>query len=377
MHLVEAYATSSGLKINKPYIYTNFFPITSSKYICFHPFSKFPAKNYDYWQEVINIIYPYLKEKNIDIIQIGTKNDKRIDKCIHISGQTNINQAAYIVQNCILHLGADSFASHIASGFEKKIVAIYSNNNIENVKPYWSRKEDVALISPKSNRKPCQCADENPKFINKIKPEEIAKEVLNLLDIKHNELPETVYIGPDYTSKTLEVIPDGELNISNLNLDNIIIRMDYVFNEKNLEILVRQKKSIIITNKPINLEILKSMKNNILQVVYEIKNDNDYNFIINLKKLSINYAMISYLKDSDLNDFKINYMDYGLIHQKKYPEKINFNYNLNELKYMSSRILLSSEGQFCSKYHWLNKTENIIDDKEYWKELDSFFIYKP
>ena len=84
MHLVEAYATSSGLKINKPYIYTNFFPITSSKYICFHPFSKFPSKNYDYWQEVINIIHPYLKEKNIDIIQIGTKDDKRIDKCIHI-----------------------------------------------------------------------------------------------------------------------------------------------------------------------------------------------------------------------------------------------------------------------------------------------------
>ena len=31
-----------------------------------------------------------------------------------------------------MHIGADSFAAHIASGYGKKIVALYSNNNINN-----------------------------------------------------------------------------------------------------------------------------------------------------------------------------------------------------------------------------------------------------
>ena len=183
MHLIESYATSCGLKINKPFIYTNFFPLNTDKYISFQPFSK-PAKNYDYWQDVINLIYPYLKNEKIDIVQIGTKDDPKIDKCIHTCGQTNISQAAYIIQKSILHFGADSFGAHIASGFDKKILALYSNNNIENVLPYWSKKEDLVLLKPNINKKPSYASEENPKSINLIKPEEIASGILKLLNIQ-------------------------------------------------------------------------------------------------------------------------------------------------------------------------------------------------
>lgn len=376
MHLIESYASSSGLKINKPFIYTNFFPLNTIKYISFQPFSK-PSKNYDYWQDVINIIQPYLEKEKISIVQIGAKNDQRIDKCLYTCGQTSISQAAYIIENSILHFGADSFGVHMASGFNKKILALYSNNNIENVGPYWSDKKDIILLKPKINKKPSYSFEENPKTINLIKPEEIAEGILKLLNIKHKKLFETIYIGENYNQKTLELILDEFVDPSSIQIENLIIRMDYFFNEPALEILLKVKKCIIFTDKPINIEMLKNYKNNILQIIYLIENKNDPNFVKELKRNTINYAMLSYLEEEELNKYKLNYMDYGLILNKKNFTKKDANLkDIKNYKYFSSRNVISSKGQFTSKYDWINSNkDNVIDDPEFWKEATHFYIY--
>jgi len=375
MHLVERYAVSCGVKIGKPYIYDTYFPLNIEKYISFQPFSKYSSKNYDFWDEVIEIINPYLKNENIQIVHIGAQNDKFINNTTNLCGKTSISQAAYIIKNSIIHVGADSFGAHIASGYGKKILALYSNNNINNVKPYWTKPEDMILLKPNINRKPQYSADENPKTINEIKPEDIAKGILDLLKIKYNSLPNTIWIGPEYLNKTLEIIPDQPLNIQNINVDTLIIRMDYHFNEQVLEYYIQNKKCIIFTNKPIKEIFLKRYKQNILQVIYIIEKDNDSSFPKNLKLNSINYGLISYLKNEELNEFKLNYMDYGLIIRKEYPKQdIEIKDNMF---FKSSRIILSSKGQFNTKYQWLNNinSNNFIDDQELKKELNNIYIF--
>lgn len=375
MHLIERYATSCGVKIDKPYIYDTFFPIPADKYISFQPFSKYPSKNYDYWEEVINIITPYLQKENISIIQIGGKDDKVIPNTFNLCGQTKISQAAYVIKNGMMHLGADSFAAHIASGYGKKIVAIYSNNNINNVKPYWTSPEDMILLEPKIGKKPQYSINEIPKSINNIKPEIIAESVLKLLNIKYNNLPKTIHIGQDYVNKTLEIIPDKPLNPAQIGIDNIIVRMDYVFNEQILEFYLQHKKCIIFTDKPINDQILSKYKQNICQLIYIIDKDNNPEFARILKNNTINSTYISYLEEKDLNQFKLNYMDFGLIIRRDYPQdKINFN---NNTYYKSSRIILSSEGQFNSKYQWLTKdlSNKFKDHPELNKELNNLYIF--
>ena len=379
MHLLERYATSCGVKIGKPFIYDNFFPLPFDKYLCFQPFSKYQSKNYDYWQEVIDIISPYLNEQNIKIIQIGVKDDRQFNNCLYLAGQTNISQAAYIIKNSILHFGADSFAAHIASGYNKKIVAIYSNNNIENVKPYWSEEKDVVLLKPEGGTiKPSYSAGENPKNINKIKAEDIAKNILNLLNIKYSKIPKTIYIGEDYQNKTFELILDKLINPSSIPIPNPIIRMDYLFNEQALNIMLKEKKCIIITNKPINIDLLKAFKANIAQIIYIIEEDNDFNFVKAMKENAIPYNLISYLKPEILNKFKINYMDYGLIFEKTYNTKDKTNIkDIDNLLYISSKILVSSEGQFKSKFDWLNKNGNkVVDNEDFWKESSNFLIFE-
>lgn len=375
MHLIERYAASCGVKIGKPYIYDTYFPLTVEKYISFQPFSKYPSKNYDYWNEVLDILYPFLQKENINIIHIGAKDDKPINNSIYLCGQTKIAQAAYIIKNSLMHIGADSFASHIASGYGKKIVALYSNNNINNVKPYWTKPEDMILLEPKINKKPQYSVNEIPKSINNIKPEDIAKSVLNLLNIKYINLPETIHIGSEYLNKTFEIIPDKPLDLSKIPIDNIVIRMDYRFNEEVLEFYLQNKKCIIFTNKPINENLLKRYKSNILQLIYLVDKDNDTSFPKTLKNNAINALYISYLTEEELNPLKLNYMDYGLIIKKDYPkDKINFN---NNTYFKSSRIILSSEGQFNTKYQWVTKdvSNKYKDDSLLNEELNNLYIF--
>ena len=375
MHLIERYATACGVKIDKPYIYETFFPVNVEKYISFQPFSKYPSKNYDYWDEVVAIISPYLQKNNITLVHIGAKDDKAVNNTLNLCGQTDISQAAYIIKNSIMHVGADSFAAHIASGYGKKIVALYSNNNINNVKPYWTKEEDMVLLSPKINKKPQYSANEFPKSINNIKPEDIAEGILKLLNIPYSNLPKTVYIGNEYINKTLEIIPDKAINPAQIGLDTVIIRMDYVFNEQVLELFLQQKKCIIFTNKPINEELLKKYKRNIPQLIYLVEKDNDIAFIKILKRNTINAAFTSYLSEEELNQFKLDYMDYGLIIKRDYPtDKIEAT---NNPYFKSSRILISSEGQFNSKYQWETKdmSNKYINHPELNKELNNLYIF--
>jgi hypothetical protein len=375
MHLIERYATACGVKIDKPYIYDTFFPVNVEKYISFQPFSKYPSKNYDYWDEVVAIISPYLQQNNIGLVHIGAKDDKAINNTLNLCGQTNISQAAYIIKNSIMHVGADSFAAHIASGYGKKIVALYSNNNINNVKPYWTKPEDMILLNPQINKKPEYSVNEIPKSINNIKPELIAESILKMLNIPHSNLPKTVYIGNEYINKTLEIIPDKPINPAHIGLDTLVVRMDYIFNEQVLELFLQQKKCIIFTNKPINEELLKKYKQNIPQLIYLVEKDNDTTFAKILRRNTINTAFMSYLSEEDLSQFKLDYMDYGLIVKRNHPtDKIEVN---NNTYFKSSRILISSEGQFNSKYQWQTKdmSNKYINHPELNKELNNLYIF--
>ena len=61
MHILESFATSCGLKIDKPYIYEKYYPLNIEKYIILETHdNKYQAKNYDYWQDVPSFDYkPY------------------------------------------------------------------------------------------------------------------------------------------------------------------------------------------------------------------------------------------------------------------------------------------------------------------------------
>ena len=317
MHIIESYATNCGVRIDRPYLYEKFFPLNFEKFITIHPFTK-PAKSYDYWQEVINLLLPVLSKEEIRIVQVGGKDEPRLVGTGCVAGQTNINQIGYIIKNCLLHLGVDSFPTHVASGYGKKIVSLYSSNILNCTKPYWGDPKDQILFMPELNgNKPSFSLEENPKTINTIRPEKIASAVCSLLGLEFKFDYNTVYVGPTFGRRLIESIPNAVVNVESLGVDTMIVRMDYEFNEQNLVNQMKVCSVSIITNKPLKKEILIQFRGRIKEIVYLVEEDNDPQFVSDIQDLNIRHMLLSTLSTDALNKIKLDYMDFNAVINEK------------------------------------------------------------
>ena len=353
MHLLERYSLSCGVKIDKPTIYQKFFPLPFDKYITFHPFSK-PVKNYDYWQDVIDDINPYLGENGIRILQLGGKDEHEFNGCVHLQGLTSINQVAYLVDRSQLHLGVDSFPVHMAGSFDTPLVSLYSNAYIENCSPYWGDKDKQILLSPDfSVIKPSFSFEESPKRVNSIKSEEISKGALDLLQIKHNINYKTVFVGNRYSNMTMfsNVKPSSLDFIRPIN--GIEVRMDLNHNEKFLEATAMNSQVAAVIDKPINLSLLRKIKKNINVIFFMIKDNKHTDFINEVISLGIKINLISNLPQEEINVLKIHYYETGLI--SKLPEmnqedkdKI-FALDKNKLKFKSNKTFIHKDGMHMNR----------------------------
>jgi len=257
MHLVEQYSLASGAKIDKPYIYEKFSPLPFDKYITFSPFSK-PSKNYSYWKDTLSMLIPVLRKLNIHMVQLGTEKEQVFEGCYDLCGKTSINQAAYLIKRGLLHLGTDTFSTHIASASQKKIVSLYSHSPVQNCGPFWSKKEDVILLeSDKKGLKHSFSTEEKPKTIDTIAPEKIAQSVFSLLGIEAKIKNKTVQIGPKWNNEFLEIIPSAITNFSKpVPKDRHVIRMDYHYDLKVMEEQLNVNPGLIVTNKTIPIDYL-------------------------------------------------------------------------------------------------------------------------
>jgi hypothetical protein len=387
MHLVETYALNCGLKIDKPFIYEKYCPIPFNKYISFQPCSKYDSKSYDLWQEVINQIHPKLIEKDIHIIQIGGKDEKPVDNCYHLQGKTTINQAAYIIKRAIMHFGADSFGVHIASSYDKPIVALYSNGRPENAGPYFGNKNNVKLIEiDKKDRRPSYSAQESPKTINEIDPIEVANSILKFLDLEDVKL-KTLYIGNEYHRKLIEAVPDSVISdISKLGVNSLIMRLDYEFNENALVEQLKRNNCSIYTNKPIKYSILNQYKNNIAQIIYNLDENHDINFVKDLKKLAKPFVVLTYLSDDFVQSIKYDYMEYSKILKLNKTIKNNIpqlkDRDLTNVYYKSNKITISKGKVYNSKATYKTgiiyegKPIKVVDNPDFWEEAKYFYIFE-
>jgi len=391
MHLAQLYSLTSGQKLKSINIVEKYYPLDIEKYILFHPFSK-PSKSYGFWQDALEILYPILKESGYSIIQIGLSSDPLLPGCVDLRGKTTINQCAYLCSKASLGLLCDSFISHLAGHYDIPRVILVSNNYKECVEPYFGDKNNQIILEPdRTKRKPSFSLDEGQnKQINEIKPEVVAKAVCQLLHLPFNFEYETVYVGEQYQNKMLETVPTSITNVANLGTDSVIIRMDYEFNETILQHQMQHCPVIIVTDKPINLEILKNYRTRIKQFIYLITKDNNPNFASAVQKLSIPLQMFSYLPNEELNKFKLDYLDIATIHPKNAKTKSEIkeicDIPLEQLYYKSCKHTLSNGRIFSSKAGWLkNQPVNTInqimpvapiDSPEWELEMEYFMVLK-
>jgi hypothetical protein len=283
----------------------------------------------------------------------------------------------------MLHVGADSFPTHVASYYDKKIVSLYSNNYISCVKPYFGNSENQILLEPPRTTKPCFSFHEIPKTINKIKPEVIAKSILKLLNIENSININSIYFGMEYNQPKLELVPNMNIDPRQYNSTNIIVRMDLEFNEQILRNQLKICDCIIFTDKPIDKQLLIENKNKIAKIIYEIKEDNDIDFANFLQFNSISYQLFTYLKGESIQKIKLDYIDQDQIIEINPDLKTKIkDENLSNLFYKSNKKILSNGKIFLSVSSYkkgifaTQNAEPVIDCPEFWKELENFYIFR-
>ena len=365
MHLIESYALTCGSKIDRPFIYDSFYPTPEGKYITLQIESKSPSRQYKYWQLVVDLIKPILSKTNIEILQIGSKNDKALKDVVCTSGKTSISQAHYLIRNSQMHVGIDSFGVHVASGLGKKIVALYSNRIPKNTGAYWSNTSDfISIQSPRGSRKPSYSIDENPRTINEIKPETVANSVLKLLDIQERVSIETLFIGENFNEETNFGFLPNQIVVSEKIPE---LRMDLFPEEKHLPAQLSKQRTTITTSKPISQETLLKFKANVAKVIYLIDENDKPEFVKFLFENGFPFACVSKLKTSELKNKKINYYRYCTINEhseseseKKFRPSLNVMATSDKVKFKTNYILCSDRNNYLSEQHLLDG--DIVDD---------------
>ena len=388
MNLQEAIALNAGAKITKPNLYESFYPLPFDKYIVFQPISK-GSKTYSYWNEALDILSIYLNNYGIKIVQIGQKGEPNFKHTYSIQGTTSLSQTNYLIRNALLNLSVDSFSAHVAGIHDKKLVDLTSNNYSNNVKPYFGTPTNQRVLEPplKPHERPSFSFEEPIKRIDRIKPEEIAKNVCELLEIKYNYPFQSLYFGHNFNNKVIESVPNQIIDINQFGIQSLVMRMDFEHNEQNLSHQLHRNHCTIITQKTINLDLLGTFRKNVGHVVYELTEDNNPDFCRELTKLGIKYSLISHLAPEQIQKLKEHYYEYGVINRKTIvkPEEMSelAGKNLSNLYYKTAKITLSAGKIYpCFAAYKQDKPigdlnikfSPIIDTTDFCKELEYYYL---
>ena len=174
----------------------------------------------------------------------------------------------------MMYVGNYNLYTNIASHKNKKIVSPINIEYSDSLFPYWSNKDNCKLIQHNpENLKPLSIPDEPSKTIDKIKPESIASEILNLLGIKHKlDKIETIHIGSQYQNQATEIVPFDDFNPNTQTGPAVTVRLDKGSSINSLPAIAQNRKLNVVTNYVPNINILKSISESITDITYIVDN---------------------------------------------------------------------------------------------------------
>jgi hypothetical protein len=406
MTLAERYSTQCGLKIGKQFLIERFYPLENPKYILAQTGSGMVGKNYPYYAEVMELIGPILKANKIDVVQVGDIKDLLIPNAIDLRGKTSISQTNYLLARSMMLLGNDSFLQHRAGDINIPVVICMGPTDYSVHSAHFKHPNSIYISSHRWGKNPSFASQENPASIATIRPEEIANAVLKIFNVKAEIPRQSIFFGSIYNQQIIEWVPDAVIDANFLPKQAFIARHDYTDNSDSTNILynVLQNRPLnILTDKELNIDILKQLKTNVSIINFEIKEDSNIEYVKSLKQSGLKVRFLSKEKDAEkLSNLRLKYFDITLIEQ--FFEKTKENFIEECGKYLNSpldknttifqdgmswvrtnKFILSQGKIFLSKAAFkLNISTpsfqqnimSVIDNEDFWVEMDSYYIFR-
>jgi ADP-heptose:LPS heptosyltransferase len=179
MHLVECYATTLRLRIDKPVLIDEPFELPfKGEYAITTASTGMPGKNYKHWNTVFRLLH-----LNIPVVQIGLKDDPELNVDYCLCGQTSVKQMFNLIKNATLCVCGDTSMVHIASAYDIPIVSVYGLTTPATCGPYWGTKKKQIILEPDRKMFPASF-NPNDDCVNTIPPMRVVEAILKMLDTR-------------------------------------------------------------------------------------------------------------------------------------------------------------------------------------------------
>ena len=378
MNVLEKYAANCGVKIREPHVATSYFPLKENPYIILDNRSKFKSNSYDLFNDVMTYIKPVLTKHNINIYSFENTSSDYLEGAEPFVGLFK-KQEAYLIKNSKLVVACDNVSNYIASGLDIPSLGLYSAYPAKCTSPIWNEKH-FSFESNRDDNLPGYGVNETPKTINFIEPEKIANKIFESLGLPDRASHETIYIGDAYPTKVVEIIPDFTPAPGFMENRALNVRMDYHFNEEILMHWLRNRKVNLLTEKPINLNLLKYFKSNIVQLTVNINENFTDTYLTDVKNLGIKVELFCE-NESKIDDYRFDFFDFdvneSIFNSKEDLEDKKSQVN-SSTKFFSGKVLLSGGKKYsCYEAKKAGKeltsdAEPVYDSGDFWKELDHY-----
>jgi len=378
MNVLEKYATNCGVKIKEPHISTSYFPLREDPYIILDNRSKFESNCYDLFGDVMPYIKPVLEREGISIYSFENNVKDNIEGAQPFVALFK-KQESYLIKHSRLVVGCDNVTNYFASGLGVPSIGLYAAYPSRCTEPIWSENH-TSLESHRDSNLPAYGLGENPKTVNFIEPEKIADNIFKMLGLEDRVEHKTFFIGDLYPVKVVEVIPDFVPPSGFMEQRALNLRMDYHFDEQILIHWLQNRKINLLSNKPVNLNLLKYFKKNVVQLTVNINKNFTTQYLTDVKNIGINVEVFCE-KEDELADYRFKFFDFD-VNENMFKSKDDLKEEMSNLndstKFLSGKILLSKGKRYScyeakkAKKELTAKPELVYDTKDFWKELDHY-----
>jgi hypothetical protein len=356
----------------------NFFP-SPEKYIIYQTGSEKKSQIYDYSPEVVSIISQELSLLDIQIVQVGDLSDPQIPNAIDLRNRLTIRQLAYLIKNSILCVSPNILTAKLCRVYKKDLILLGSNFPSKMIKPDFNK---VIYIEPELKTSRWNYKQEEwPKNINNIKPEIIAKAILEKLGIGNTVNCKTLYIGDKYGPRLLNFIPDKDFPRELVN--NVFnFRLDVCNNSQYLAYASKVSKIDITTKTPFDLRHLNLA--NVKSIIYFCDKDVDTSFIKECISKLITLLVICENKES-LNDARFKCLGICTVYKKIIEKPLDI-LETRDTFFKCNRVYIGNGKAYASLYHYKNDLElksniselsnTFINDKDFLENKDYILIFK-
>lgn len=385
MNIVESFALSTGLRIDKPDLYCASFPLPfQEKYIVITTSTGVTSKNFPHWGWVLHLIKPALKKLGFKTVQVGGEKDETVNADVDLRGITNLHQMFGIIRGSACVLAGDTSVIHVAGAFNIPIVSVFSISHPSTSGAFFGDKEKhTYILPPYLNGRPSYHPGESPAVVSKVKPEEVANAFLKLFSQPETEF-KTIYYGEHYLNTTLITTPDQIVSPQFMPNCALNIRYDLGGTEEKVLQQISLRKSQLVTNKPVSIPHLSSVCGNLISLLYVIDESHNLDFAKDIKKAGIPFKMVSLKSQEMIDSLKHLYFDLGVIERKVLITEAPVTVS-SKTKFLTKKFFHEGGKIYLSRAHAKigksidseNKNSDyIVDDPLFWEDVSFAYLYE-